>query len=357
MTIQPTDARRFLLSVLVACAMLFATFSVIAPMSARPYSPLGLSTTEGGVRPLLNPAATCGQLAVPLGAAATYAALSGTSVTNTGSTSLTGDVGVSPGSSVTGFPPGTITGTKNVANGASAAAEASLTTAYNDASGRSNCAVTVAGNIGGQTLTPGLYKSTSSLAISSGDLTLNAGGNPNAVFVFQVASALTTTSGRAVVLSNGAQAGNVFWVLGSSATLGTTSVMDGTLMSYASITMSAGAHLNGRALARTGDVTMSASTIVVPSTSAGGTPPTYAVSFTETGLPAGTSWSTTLDGVLMSSTAATTGFNVVNGTYPFTVDTPAAYTSNPVSGSVTVSGGDKSQAVTFTAGAPDKFAI
>ena len=105
-----------------------------------------------------------------------------------------------------------------------------MTTAYNDAAGRTVGAVTVAGNLGGQTLTPGLYTSTSSLEIILGDLTLDAQGDTNAVFIFQMASTLTTTTGRAVILSGGANASNIFWQVGSSATLGTTSVFKGNIM-------------------------------------------------------------------------------------------------------------------------------
>jgi len=319
-----------------------------------PSSAVAAPLTPSGLRAALTPAATCGQSAVALGSASSYAALSGTGVTSTGATSLTGDVGVSPGTSVTGFPPGTYTGTKNVGNTASAAAEAALTVAYNDAAGRSNCAVTVAGNIGGQTLTPGLYKSTSSLAISSGDLTLSGGGNPNGIFVFQVASAFTTTSGRAVVLSNGAQAGNVFWQIGSSATIGTTSTVQGTLLAYASISMLSGSHLNGRALARTGDVTLSATAIVVPTTSSAAT---YPVTFTEAGLTAGTSWSVTFNGVLASSTTTTLDFTVVAGSYAFGLGAVAGFIPSPASGTTTVTNAPVSQTITFTAGTPATYSI
>ena len=139
-----------------------------------------------------------------------------------------------------------------------------LTTAYNDAAGRTVAPITVAGNLGGMTLPPGLYKSTSSLSISSGDLTLDAQGDANAVFIFQMASTLTTTSGRAVVLSGGAKASNIFWQVGSSATFGTTSVFKGTVMADQSITLNTGASLNGRALARIGAVTLASNAVVMP---------------------------------------------------------------------------------------------
>jgi hypothetical protein len=204
------------------------------------------------------------QGAVALGAAGAFAVLGGSTVTSTGATALTGDLGVSPGSAVTGFPPGTRSGATHAGNATSAQGMADLTTAYNDAAGRTVAPVTVAGNIGGLTLPPGLYKSTSSLAISSGDLTLDAQGDPNAVFIFQIASTLTTTSGRAVVLSGGAKSTNVFWQVGTSATLGTTSVFKGTIMANQSITLNTGASLNGRALARIGAVTLAGNAVVMP---------------------------------------------------------------------------------------------
>jgi len=202
--------------------------------------------------------------AVALGAAAGFVVLAGSTITNTGATALGGDMGVSPGSAVVGFPPGTLSGLQHAADATSAAGIADLTIAYNDAAGRTLAPVTVAGNLGGLTLPPGLYKSTSSLAISSGDLTLDAGGDANAVFIFQMASTLTTTSGRAVILAGGAKASNVFWQVGSSATLGTTSAFKGTIMADQSITLNTGASINGRALARIGAVTLAANSVVMP---------------------------------------------------------------------------------------------
>jgi hypothetical protein len=195
--------------------------------------------------------------------AASFAVLAGSTVTNTGQTTVTGDLGVSPGTAVTGFPPGTITGAKH-ADAVAAQAEADLTTAYNDAAGRTLCPIGVAGNLGGQTLSPGLYKSTSSLEVSSGDLTLDAKGNSGAVWIFQMATTLTTTTGRQVVLAGGAQAKNIFWQVGSSATLGTTSTFNGTIMADQAITMAAGATLNGRVLAHTAAVTLDSNMIVRP---------------------------------------------------------------------------------------------
>jgi hypothetical protein len=190
--------------------------------------------------------------------------LAGSTVTNPGPTILNGDLGVSPGTAVTGFPPGIVHGTIHAGDSAAAQAKLDLTTAYNDAAGRSTSPITVSGNLGGQTLAPGLYKSTSSLAISSGDLTLDAQGDANAVFIFQMASTLTTTVGRQIILSGGAKAANVFWQVGTSATLGTNSVFQGNILADQSITLTTGATLNGRALTRIGAVALDSNAITTP---------------------------------------------------------------------------------------------
>jgi hypothetical protein len=149
-----------------------------------------------------------GQAPVALGSASTFVVLAASTVTSTGATTVNGDLGLSPGTAVTGFPPGIVNGTIHAADAAAAQAQAALTTAYNDAGSRAG-AITLAGNIGGLTLTPGVYRSSSSLAISSGELTLDAQGDPNAVFIFQMGSTLVTTSGRQVILTGGAKAANV----------------------------------------------------------------------------------------------------------------------------------------------------
>jgi len=157
-----------------------------------------------------------------------------------------------------------VNGTTHLGDPTAAQAQGDLTVAYNDAAGRTLGSVLVAGNLGGQTLAPGLYTSTTSLEISSGDLTLDALGDPNAVWIFQMASTLTTTAGRQVILSGGAQAANIFWQVGSSATIGTTSVFKGNILAYTAITMNTGATLDGRALARNGAVALDGNTITVP---------------------------------------------------------------------------------------------
>lgn len=213
---------------------------------------------------IVIPNQSVSQVKVEVGGASGLAVLAGSSVTNTGSTSITGDMGLSPGTSVDGFPPGEFTGTLHVNDAIANQAKIDLNTAYDNAAGRTSTDIfTLSGNIGGLTLTPGLYKSTSSLAISSGDLTFDANGNADAVFIIQIATTLTTTSGRKVILSGGAKAANIFWQVGSSATFGTTSVFKGTVMAMQSITFNTGATLDGKALAKTGSITMEGNTIVL----------------------------------------------------------------------------------------------
>jgi hypothetical protein len=213
--------------------------------------------------PIVIPIQTTVHTTVALAGASGFAILAGSAVTSTGATAITGDLGLSPGSSIGGFPPGILTGTLHINDATATQAKLDLTTAYNDAAGRTSTdIVTLSGNIGGLTLTPGLYKSTSSLAISSGDLTFDAKGNSDAIFIIQMASSFTTTSGRKVILSGGALASNIFWQVGSSATFGTTSVLKGTFLVMQSITMNTGATLDGRALTRISGVTMAGNTII-----------------------------------------------------------------------------------------------
>lgn len=205
-----------------------------------------------------------------LGSACGFGILAGSTVTNvTGTaTSVSGDVGVWPGSAITGFgPPASITGTLHAGDAVAQTAQGDLTTAYNNAAGAAGGAV-LAPDIGGVTLPPGVYKTTSaqpSLGIT-GNLTLDGKGDPNAVWIFQIVSTLTTATGNSqVILIGSAQSKNVIWQVGSSATLGTNTVFTGTIMAQSSITLTTGARLNGRALARTGAVTLDTNTVVVPS--------------------------------------------------------------------------------------------
>jgi hypothetical protein len=215
-----------------------------------------------------NHAAAQGRAAlapVYLGSAAPFAVLAASTVTSTGPTIINGDLGVWAGTAVTGFGPGRVNGTIRAGDPVAQHAQASLTVAYNDAAGRPPAGGhLVAGNLGGETLAPGLYYSTSSLEISSGDLTLDAGGNPNAVWIFQMASTLVTTSNRQVILSGGATSANIFWQVGSSATLGTYSVFHGTITAHAAISILTGATLDGRALAQTAAVTLDTNSVTLP---------------------------------------------------------------------------------------------
>ena len=220
-------------------------------------------TTPSDTNPIVIPVQTIVQPTVQLNGATTLAVLAGSAITSTGATIITGNMGLSPGTSIGGFPPGILNGTQHINDNVATQAKLDLTAAYNDVAGRTSTdMVTLAGNIGGLTLYPGLYKSTSSLAISSGDLTLDAKGNANAIFIIQIASSLTTSSGRKVILIGGALASNIFWQVGSSATFGTTSVFKGTVLAMQSITFNTGATLDGRGLARTGGITMAGNTIV-----------------------------------------------------------------------------------------------
>jgi hypothetical protein len=200
---------------------------------------------------------------IDLRSAAQFAILAGSTVTNTGQTRVGGNIGIFPGTALTGFPPGKIThGAFHSADGMAKQAELDLTTAYNAAMGLVKNPIAVAGNLGGRTLAPGLYKSTSGLAVSSGDLTLDGHGNKNAVWVFQMAATFNMTTGRKVILTNGARPRNIFWAVGSSATLGTGCTFYGTLLAHQSISLATGTAMIGRALARIGAVTMQGNTIV-----------------------------------------------------------------------------------------------
>ncbi|MDA3866211.1 MAG: ice-binding family protein [Salinivirgaceae bacterium] len=224
-------------------------------------------TTQTVIQPIIN-----------LRSTTDFVILAGSLISNVPTSSVTGNIGLSPasGSLISGFGNEEITGTTYTvdASGPSGsvpdaagltAAKNDLTVAYNDAVGRvSTDIVLLAGNIGGLTLTPGLYKSSGSLEISSGDLTFNANGDASAVFIIQIASTLNITSGRKVILSGGALASNIFWQVGTSATLGTTSVFKGTIMADQSISMNTGASIEGRLLARIAAVTLESSTIVQP---------------------------------------------------------------------------------------------
>ena len=217
------------------------------------------------------PPASAAQPTVGLGTAAPFAVLAGTTVTNTGPSVISGDVGVDPGSAVTGFPPGSVVnGTQHVADAVALQAQSDVTTAYNDAAGRTPV-VTESSDLGGQTLAPGIYQAASALSLT-GTVTLNGGGDANAVFIFQAGSTLITASSSTVSLVGGAQPCNVFWQVGSSATLGTTTTFVGTILALTSASLQTGATVQGRILARNGQVSLDDNTITQSSCAT--TPPT-----------------------------------------------------------------------------------
>ncbi|MGI8330153.1 ice-binding family protein [Actinomadura scrupuli] len=202
--------------------------------------------------------------------------MAATTVTNSGPSVITGNVGVSPGSAVTGFGPGGATVIGSVFTGAASPAgqaQADLTTAYNDAAARGP-ALTVATELGGTTRGPGVYDSADGTFQITGPLTLDAHGDPNAVFIFKMAATLNTAAGSSVLLAGGAQACNVFWQVGSSASLGTTTSFQGNILALTSISVNTGATIVGRALARGGAVTLLSNIITAPTCQA--FPPTSA---------------------------------------------------------------------------------
>ena len=214
--------------------------------------------------PLSRTGAALGGSAPSLGTAARFAVLGGSTVTSTGATVITGDLGLAPGLSIVGFPPGIVRdGATHAGDAVALQGQADAATAF-DALGAEACGVDLTGtDLGGLTLTPGVYCFTSSAQLT-GALVLDGGGRSDAVFVFKIASTLTTASRAAVRVINGGNECGVFWRVGSSATLGTGTAFAGSLLASASVTLTTGATVSGRALARTGAVTMDTSAVSLP---------------------------------------------------------------------------------------------
>jgi len=191
-----------------------------------------------------------------LGTAQSFAVLAGSTVTNTGATVVRGNLGVDPGLAITGFPPGLVTGgTVHAGDAVALGAQIDTTIAYVTLAGQAPTLDLTGQDLGGQTLTPGVYKFTSSAQLT-GALTLDALNDPSAVFVFQIGSTLTTASNSSVLVLNGGSDCNVFWQVGSSATLGTTTAFKGNILALTSITLNTGATVSGRTLARNAAVTL-----------------------------------------------------------------------------------------------------
>lgn len=250
---------------------------------------------------------------VPMGTADDYSVLAGTTVTNTGATVLNQSLGLSPGTDITGFPPGIVNppGVIEQTTPAAAAAQLDLTAAYLDAEARP-LNETVTSDLTGLTLVGGVYAGPSKSPLSlAGNLTLDGAGDPNSVFIFQTDSTLITGSGSTVTLINGAQQCNVFWQVGSSATLGTGSTFVGTILALTSITVTSGVTVQGRALARNGAVTLDNDTFNAPTCDlTAPTTTTTTVASTTTTVGA----STTTAGGTSGSTAAELPFTGSNST-------------------------------------------
>ena len=184
------------------------------------------------------------QAPVGLGTAASFAVLAGETITNTGPTTITGDVGLHPGSATTGFADVTLDGAQHTADAVAKKAKQNLVSAYDDAAGRTPV-TTVATELGGTTLKTGVYDTSAGTLGLTGTLTLDGEGHPNAVFIFEAASTLITAPSSRVVLINGAQACNVYWRIGSSATLDTATRFEGNIMALTSIALKTGARLHG----------------------------------------------------------------------------------------------------------------
>jgi len=302
----------------------------------------GLKFLAGvGIAALLftaSPAAA--QTVPPLGTTTTFAVLGGSTVTNTGSSVLTGDLGVWPGLSITGFPPGLVSGTTHAGDAVAQQAQTDLTAAYNDLAGQACGAVLTGQDLGGLTLPPGVYCFSSSAQLT-GTLTLDAQGDDNAVFVFQIGTTFTTASSSSVQFVNGGPSCNVFWQVGSSATLGTSTTLAGSILALESITLTTSANVSGQLLARNGAVTLDTGTVSLcvqacplmtilpatlpnpvvgtpysqPITASGSTPDTYVYTVTAGALPPGL----LLDAATPVKTVNLAGTPTTPGTYSFTI--------------------------------------
>ena len=200
---------------------------------------------------------------IDLGSSKGFAVLAGSTIANTGTTIVNGDLGVSPGTTISGFTPGVVYGMSYVGGGVAAQAQADALIAYNALAGEAPNTDLTGTGLGGLTLTPGVYQFASTAQLT-GILTLNAGSDPNARFDFQIGTTLTTAATSLVTLINGAQANNIFWQVGTSATLGAGTNFSGSILAAQSITLNNGVDLSGRAFALNAALTLNANTISTP---------------------------------------------------------------------------------------------
>ena len=278
---------------------------------------------------------------VALATSANYAVLGASTVTNTGNSTLNGSLGLWPGTSITGFPPGLVVppGTTDVTNGPAQQAQADLTAAYVDASGRPLDATTTA-DLANLHLGAGVYAGPSKSPLSlTGPLVLDGAGDMTSVFIFQTDSTLITASASTVTLINGAQECNVFWQVGSSATLGSGSVFTGNILALTSVTVTSSVTVHGRALARNGAVTLDNDTFtrptcaqapVVPSTTTTTPSTTTSPSTTTPGGSATTTPAPTVPGgAVTTTTAGTITAETIGGGTPIASlpETPSTVTS------------------------------
>jgi hypothetical protein len=338
-------------------------FSVTAVSSPSPVIVNGSSIT---VNVTFTKLASVSISPVNLGTAGDFTILAKTGISNTGTSSIVGNIGVSPASStyITGLSlilsssgqfatSSMVTGNVYAATYASptpstmTTAVSDMQTAYTDAAGRTNPNYINlgAGNLNGMTLVPGLYKWGTGVSIST-SITLT--GNASSVWIFQIAGGLTFGNGAQIILSGGAQPQNIFWQVASGATIGTGASFYGTVLSQTAITIATGSSMTGLALAQTA-VTLQSDKITASSEPQNITAAMYGVTFTEVGLPSGTQWNVTLNGVLLSSTVPTISFSEPNGTYAFTVVSSTADKIFPSTGNIIVNGEIAYQGITFAA--------
>ncbi|MHB8361116.1 MAG: ice-binding family protein [Thermoplasmataceae archaeon] len=302
---------------------------------------------------------------VNLGTAGNFTILSKSGISTTGTTSITGNIGVSPASAkyITGFglamsstgqyaTSSYVTGKVYAADYSSptptylTTAIGDMQTAYTNAAGRTNPNYVNlgAGNINGMTLSPGLYKWGTDLGIST---SVTISGSASSVWIFQISGKLTFGNSAKIILSGGALPQNIFWQVAGGATLGTNASFSGIILSQTAITMATGATMNGRAFAQTA-VTLEANTITEPTSTY--TPVgTYTITFSESGLTSGTSWSVSINGVAATPyTTSTISFVEINGTYTYTVNNVTGYSVSPASGTITVNGNSVTKNIVFT---------